>query len=73
MRASTLALAATLMLAATGVAYAQSGPAMKAMPGMSMSASGMKHGHGAGAIKALNPTGSVTLQHGPIPRCHGRP
>jgi Cu(I)/Ag(I) efflux system protein CusF len=63
MRALPLALAGTLALATTGVALAQDMP----MKGMSMPASGMKHGQGTGVIKAIDPeAGSVTLQHGPI-------
>lgn len=72
MRASTLALAGTLVVTLSGVAFAQDAsmkgmPGMEDMPGMSTPASGAKHGHGTGIIKALDrKAGSVTLQHGPI-------
>ena len=66
MRAIAYAAIGILTLTAAGAANAQD--SMKSMPGMSMSSSSMKHGQGTGVIKALDPqTGSVTLQHGPIP------
>lgn len=65
MRASTLVLAGAFALAVVGVAAAQSSTPMKGMPGMAKS--GAKHGQGTGVIKAIDPAGSVTLQHGPIP------
>jgi Cu(I)/Ag(I) efflux system protein CusF len=64
MRAIAYAVIGILTLTAAGAANAQQ--AMKAMPGMPMSSSGMKHGQGTGVIKAIDPAGSVTLQHGPI-------
>lgn len=67
MRASVLVLAGSLALAAAGIASAQE-PAMKGMSdmkGMSMPAA--KHGKGTGVIRAIDPSGSVTLQHGAIP------
>ena len=65
MRAFAYAVVGILTLTAAGAANAQD--AMKNMPGMPMPASGMKHGQGTGVIKAIDPAGSVTLQHGPIP------
>ncbi len=66
MRAIAYAVIGILTLTAAGAANAQQ--AMKPMPGMAMSPSGMKHGQGTGVIKALDlQAGSVTLQHGPIP------
>jgi Cu(I)/Ag(I) efflux system protein CusF len=65
MRASTLVLAGAFALAVFGVAAAQTSMPMKDMPGMSKA--GAKHGQGTGVIKAIDPAGSVTLQHGPIP------
>ena len=64
MRAIAYAVIGILTLAASGAANAQD--AMKGMPGTSSSA--VKHGQGTGVIKALDPeSGSLTLQHGPIP------
>jgi Cu(I)/Ag(I) efflux system protein CusF len=63
-RAIAYAVIGILTLTAAGAANAQD--AMRGMPGMSSSA--VKHGQGTGVIKALDPkSGSLTLQHGPIP------
>lgn len=66
MRAQSIVLVSIFAFAASGAALAQAQPmsGMKDMPGMSMSDA--KHGQGTGVIKAIDPRGSITLQHGPI-------
>jgi Cu(I)/Ag(I) efflux system protein CusF len=67
MRAQLAVLAIVLAMGAASAAAAQSMSGMKDMPGMSTTASAAKHGSGTGVIKAIDPKGAITLQHGPIP------